>query len=213
MFQYPIKAAAQLAEAGKHAKTHPSVAPLIRRALDRGDVTAFMLNNGVLLLPGSNSVGDYILFNLRVFKIGGKRYRLEDSATATGHSGAIWHQGFLTYSKAIFDHFADIPPKFIIGHSLGAAAAQILAKSWGVPAISFAAPRPRWGATRLRNEQLSLSILRNDDLVTTLPGGFRHLGTAKNLKPRSNNAGLDHQMRHYRRIVDEHAGSLPAHWP
>ena len=52
-----------------------------------------------------------------------------------------------------------------------------------------------------------------DDLVTTLPGGFRHLGTAKNLKPRSNNAGLDHQMRHYRRIVDEHAGNLPEQWP
>ena len=71
MHRYPIKTAAQLAEASYSATTHPSVAPRIKRSLNEDDVEAHFLDNGILLIPGSNSVIDYLKFNLRILNIGG----------------------------------------------------------------------------------------------------------------------------------------------
>lgn len=217
MHRYPVTTAAQLAEASYSADTHPSVAPRIARSLNDGDVEAHMLDNGVLLIPGSNSVMDYLRFNLRVLNIGGRRFGIGSDATERGASGTIWHQGFLKHAHAIFEwvEAGQRRPIYIIGHSLGASAAQILSKSWKVPAIGFAAPRPRKARGPIVNDELSLCILRDDDPVCGLPGGFHHMGHTHLCRASRSAFGMNHTMAHYRAVVAEEqaAGRLGANWP
>ena len=217
MHSYDIETAAKLAEASYDALEHPNVAPLIDISLDENDVQAHLLSNGVLLIPGSNSFMDYLRFNLRVLNIGGTRYRMSDEDTAKGASGTTWHQGFLAHAKAIYDWIEDSgkTPRFIIGHSLGAAATQILSKSWHVPGIAFAAPRPRRHKGRIKHDDLCLCINRNDDTVCDLPVSFHHMGTVVRCEPRSSVFGMDHAMKHYRSAVKERQadGKLAQNWP
>lgn len=217
MHRYPIKTAAQLAEASYAARRHPTVGPRIVSSLDRNDVQAHFLDNRILLIPGSNSVLDYIKFNLRVLRIGRKRYSLSDDASARGSSGTIWHQGFLAHAKEITDWLAEEnrTPIYIIGHSLGAAAAQILTKTYGVPGIAFAAPRPRKARGPLVNGKLCLCINRDDDFVCGLPGRFRHIGTVHDCAAEGSAYGAGHKMAHYRNVVAEQqaAGKLRRTWP
>lgn len=189
--------------------------PRITDSLDKDNVQAHLTENGLLLLPGSNSVLDYLHFNLRVFRVGNKKYRLASSQTEHGASGTIWHQGFLVYSRKIFEWLGNRRPEIIIGHSLGAAAVQILSKSYDVPGIGFAAPRPKKGAGRIKFDDKCLSVCRVDDTVCGLPPNFNHMGDARFLEPLANNWGLDHSMKNYRIILENNKGPdpVPELWP
>ncbi|WP_425100959.1 hypothetical protein [Tropicibacter sp. S64] len=217
MHRYPIRVAAQLAQSSYSAGTHPSVAPRLARSLDQGDVQAHLLDNGVLLIPGSNSLMDYLKFNLRVMWIAGKKYSFSDPACEKGASGTIWHQGFLRHAKVIYDWVdsGGTRPTYIIGHSLGAAATQILTKSWGVAGIGFAAPRPRKTRGPVKNDGYCLLINRDDDPVTGLPAQFNHMGIVHRARASRSSLGPDHAMKHYRAVVEEEQGSgiLGEHWP
>lgn len=207
-----LKDAALLAQASY--KPHLIKSPQIVDSLDQGGVQAHITSNGILLLPGSNSLLDYAHFNLRVFNVGGKKYRLSSKSTERGASGTVWHQGFLKYSKAVFDWVGTRRPKLIIGHSLGAAAAQILSKSWNRHAIGFAPPRPKKGSGAVANDDKCLLICRVDDIVCGLTPGFHHLGDARFLEPKSINWGGDHSMKNYIRILDKNNGpdTVPTRW-
>lgn len=196
-------------------KAQSITSPRIVDSLDKSGVQAHLTENGILLLPGSNSVLDYLHFNLRVFNVGHKKYRLADTATERGASGTRWHQGFLVFSRIVFDWVGDRRPRLIIGHSLGAAATQILSKSYNVHGIGFASPRPKKGGGRVQNDSKCLSICRVDDTVCALAPNFSHLGQAKFLEPPENNWGLDHSMKNYRKILDENKGPdrVPESWP
>lgn len=189
--------------------------PRIVDSLDKSGVQAHLTDNGILLLPGSNSVLDYIHFNLRVFNVGHKKYRLADGTTERGASGTRWHQGFLVYSRMVYDWMGQRRPRLIIGHSLGAAATQILSKSYNVHGIGFASPRPKKGGGRVRNDDKCLSICRVDDTVCAMVPRFSHLGQAKFLEPPENNFGMDHSMQNYRKILEENRGpdKIPDSWP
>jgi len=217
MHRYPIATAAQLAEASYSAKSHPSVAPLIQASLDEDDVQAYFLKNDILLIPGSNSVADYLKFNLRMIRLGQTRYRMSDDIYQRGHSGTIWHQGFLAHAKVIFDWLKKetLKPKIIIGHSLGAASTQILSKSYSTTGIGFAAPRPRKAKGDIQNDEFCLCINRDDDTVCDLPGTFNHMGKVLKCKARTSVFGPDHAMKHYRKVVKEQQedGTLSSHWP
>lgn len=217
MHSYDIETAAKLAEASYDALTHPSVKDLIKYSLDEDDVQAHLLTNGVLLIPGSNSLMDYLRFNLRVLNLGGKKYKMSDETTGKGASGTTWHQGFLAHAKVIYDWLEakNETPKFIIGHSLGAAATQILSKSWHVAGIGFAAPRPRRYEGRIKNDELCLCINRNDDTVCDLPGSFHHMGKVVNCRHLSFPFSFRHAMPHYRKAVEEQqaSGKLDKLWP
>jgi len=141
-----IEDAAALADASY--AIHTLHAPRVDLSCPHEDVQAFVLSTGVLLLPGSNSLRDYLRYNLRPLRLGTRRLKMADGATEQGASGTFWHQGFLGYAKVVYDWLAgeNIRPGAIIGHSLGAAAAQILGKTYAVPTIGFAAPRPVWDA-------------------------------------------------------------------
>lgn len=181
------------------------------------DVQAYVMEGNILLLPGSNSVRDYLRYNLRPLRLGHKRLRLQDGGTDKGASGTTWHQGFLAYSKVIYDWLDDnnIKPQTIIGHSLGAAAAQILSKSYAAPAIGFAAPRPKFVKGPVKYDKLCLLINRFDDLVPKLPSGFHHMGTAKLLAPPAKHWFASHKMASYieTTAAGQKAGVLPTSWP
>ncbi|MEM8579109.1 MAG: hypothetical protein AAGF60_14770 [Pseudomonadota bacterium] len=217
MVRYPIANAAQLAQAAYSGPSHRSLARHMRASLDAHDVQALFLDSGLLLIPGSNSVADYLKYNLRVLNIGGKRYRLNDTDTEQGASGTTWHQGFLRFSKVIYDWLERerLRPAFIIGHSLGAAATQVLVRTYGVPGIAFAAPRPRKSRGRIKHSDLCLCLNRDDDLVCALPRRFHHMGQVHRALAAQSSLRAGHNMRHYRRVVDElqSAGRLGTHWP
>ncbi|MEP1521521.1 MULTISPECIES: hypothetical protein [Ascidiaceihabitans] len=217
MHRYKISDAVNLAEASYSGKRHTSLTTKIKRSLDKDDVQAHLMTNGILLIPGSNSLMDYLRFNLRIMNIGGKRYRMSDETTQKGASGTVWHQGFLAHAKVIYDWIEhhDEKPIYIIGHSLGAAATQILSKSWAVPGIGFAAPRTRRSRGRIKNDGFCLCINRNDDTVCDLPTSFKHMGKVHRCAPKSSVFGPDHAMKHYRTAVADQQGdnTLPVQWP
>ncbi|WP_299724779.1 peptidoglycan-binding protein [uncultured Tateyamaria sp.] len=171
-------------------------------------VEAYMLNNRCLLIPGSNSLNDYLRFNLRLWGVGKRKlsFRQEakrqkvDTRTRLGFSRTVWHQGFFQHANKIRTWIGDDPndwPTMIIGHSLGAASAQILSKTWATPAIGFAAPRPRKSNGPIALEELSLSICRDDDIVCFLPSSFHRMGQTSILRHKSPRGGLNHNMDAY----------------
>jgi malonyl CoA-acyl carrier protein transacylase len=210
--RYTLARAAELAEASYEGKSAPVIAWQHVDTLDEGDVMAHLLTDNTLLIVGSNSWRDYVRFNLRVQRLGAPRLRLTKVTVPV-----TWHQGFLAYTKGVQDWIMakGITPSFIIGHSLGAASAQILSAGWDIPAIAFAAPR----TCRTSNAQAvapkCLCVNRTDDLVCTLPGGFGHLGTVKPYRPAGPTPGMDHSMHHYRAAVADGVArrSLPEIWP
>lgn len=216
MSHISLNDAATLAEASYDIARITS--PRRLKSCPHPDVQAHVMEGDILLLPGSNSFKDYLAFNLRPLRLGHKRLRLEDGGTEKGASGTVWHQGFLAYAKVIYDWLdaEDVKPRTIIGHSLGAAAAQILSKSYAAPAIGFAAPRPKFARGAVKYSDLCLLINRTDDRVPKLPSRFHHMGRAKLLKPpRSGTTFSSHKMTSYQETTGAAvtAGVLPRQWP
>lgn len=214
MMKFPLQDAAILAEASYSAERITS--PQVTHSCPHDDVQAHVLEGDILLLPGSNSVRDYLRYNLRPLRLGHRELQMNDDTTEKGHSGTTWHQGFLAYSVVVFDWLKThgITPKYVIGHSLGAAAAQILCKSYGAPGIGFAAPRPKLIKGPVKHDEKCLLINRFDDIVPKLPGTFNHMGEVKELAVDPKRLFPAHAMKHYREIVDlgQDNGSLPAEW-
>lgn len=215
MTTYRLIDAATLAEASY--KAGRIVSPRVIKSLDNDDVQAHLLEGNILLLPGSNSVRDYVKFNLRPLRLGNQRLVLKTaSGSAKGASGTWWHQGFLRYSVEIFDWLKaeGVTPRYIIGHSLGAAAAQILSKTYNAPAIGFAAPRPKRSKNRVVQDGRCLLVNRTDDPVPKVPSAYHHLGRAKLFKSVKHRSAFAHSMRHYIDIIkeDDQFKTLPETW-
>ncbi|MEL6959428.1 MAG: hypothetical protein AAGL89_10800 [Pseudomonadota bacterium] len=212
---YGLPQAAALAQASYSATRHKDIKPRIARSIDQNDVQATLLDNGLLLVPGSNSAWDYLRYNVRLLNVGGRRFKVKNGQTGQA-MGRLWHQGFLAHAMLIHEAFKSTPPRYIIGHSLGAASAQVLSLLWGVPAVGFAAPRLYAGGRSVANHRKCLCLWRKDDPVGSLPGQtFRHAGKSVMLA-KSRRAGvLNHHMRHYRAAISDpnHAGILPKTWP
>lgn len=214
MMRFPIEDAAILAEASYSANRITS--PKVMHSCPHQDVQAHILEGNILLLPGSNSIRDYLRYNLRPLRLGAQQFKMSDDTTKKGHSGTMWHQGFLAYSVVVFEWLKtlNITPIYVIGHSLGAASAQIMCKTYGAPGIGFAAPRPKFIKGPVKHDEKCLLINRFDDIVPKLPGAFNHLGQVKELSVDPKRRFPAHSMKHYREIVDlgQDTGSLPSHW-
>lgn len=196
------------------SSSHAGLQSRIKTPLNKNDVQAFLLKNQTLLVPGSDNAADYLKFNLRLLNIGGKRYKVKSEATGE-ELGRVWHQGFLAHAMFIFNHFKATPPKFIIGHSLGAASAQILSLAWGVPAICFAAPRVYAGGKSVGNDGKCLCITLADDPVGRLPSSkFQHAGTSAPVGSRTF-FRFAHKMHYYQSALSnpQYKAQLPTHWP
>ena len=204
MTTYRLKDAATLAEASY--KAGRIISPRVIKSLDHGDVQAHLLEGNILLLPGSNSVRDYVKFNLRPLRLGDQRLVLKHATQGEkGASGTKWHQGFLRYSIEIFEWLKKegAVPNYIIGHSLGAAAAQILSKTYNAPAIGFAAPRPKWSKHGVVQDGRCLLVNRTDDPVPKVPSAYHHMGKTKLFKSVKHKSLFAHSMGHYINIIDE----------
>ena len=212
---YKLKDAATLAEASY--KSTRIVKPAVIKSLDHNDVQAHLLKGNILLLPGSNSVRDYVKFNLRPLRLGDQRLVLKNAtASEKGASGTKWHQGFLRYSVEIFDWLQKegVRPNYIIGHSLGAAAAQIMSKTYNTPAIGFAAPRPKWSKHGVVQDGRCLLVNRTDDPVPKVPSAYHHMGNTKLFKSVKHKSIFAHAMSHYVNIIkeDDKFKFLPETW-
>lgn len=176
---------------------------------------AQMMAHGVMIIPGTNELLDWFT-NFDVYRILGRKFgpRSKDR----GPRGAVFHAGFVRHAGRLQKFARENGARYIIGHSLGAASAQILGTALGIPAIGFASPRVKLGSGKLKHESRVLNICRIDDLVTRVPpseAGFRRLGKTVRLVPGKTNPGLDHSMENYIASLNEHvsAAGLPKHWP
>jgi hypothetical protein len=109
-----------------------------------------------------------------------------------------WHSGFLDYANITYAFFKGKPLAAIAGHSLGAAAAQIVGPSLEVPTIALASPRPLFMDAQPALADLVLNVCRADDLVTRVPFawmGYKHVGPSIWFTPKSRHEGWDHATR------------------
>jgi len=171
--------------------------------LNRNGVEAYLTTDGTLVIPGTNDRKDW----WRNLNIG--------SAQA-GASRRVWHSGFLEHARSVFHYGATKQPKRVVGHSLGAAAAQIVAVSLNIPAICFASPRPLRGARNFGGEQKVLNINRRDDFITNLPPFFlfRHVGRVHWVSPNELQSAGSHTIKDYLRGMSQGTvrPPLPDNW-
>ncbi|MGX9355365.1 hypothetical protein ACS3SW_09440 [Roseobacteraceae bacterium S113] len=185
--------------------------------IDIRGVQAQYLKSGVLVIPGTNEMSDWFDFNLNV---AGQTMDGHGFEVVPGDSGSMWHAGFLEHAQIVYTFAKGLRPKFIVGHSLGAASAQIVGTSMGVPTINFASPQTLKGrpSNRLRKEGWVVNFCRLDDTVCHVPPkflGFRTLGSRYWLTPDEINVGEDHHISNYRSILKTKKvqDRVPLQWP
>ena len=126
-------------------------------------------------------------------------------AREKGDSGAYWHKGWMRQARILYAFALLHKPKFIVGHSLGAAIAQIVGASLNIPTLCFASPRPYWGWKKVLHWEVVQNIIRKDDRVCYLPfkpkgllklvvgpWQFRHVGWVTTLTPAKPNPVVHH---------------------
>lgn len=187
----------------------------IQHQIDINGVQALLLKQGVLVIPGTNEAFDWVRFNFEVKNL--LHFASENVQEIPGDSGMKYHAGFLQYARIVYAFAKSLRPKFIIGHSLGAAAAQIVGSSLRLPTIAFASPRVTRAHSRLPGEVHVLNVCRTDDFVTQVPPipGYRCLGNVLRITPKGVHIGEDHRMNHYISQMKKPkiAAQLPPHWP
>ena len=189
----------------------------VEHEIDIRGVQAMYLKSGVLVIPGTNEVADWFDFNLNVHGMPTDGHGFE---VVPGDSGSMWHAGFLEHAQIVYTFAKGLKPKFIVGHSLCAASAQIVGTSLRVPTIAFASPQTLRGqpTNRLAHEGWVVNFCRVDDTVCHVPPqflGFRTLGSRYWLNPTEVNVGGDRHIRHYREILKTPAvrDRGPMAWP
>ena len=185
-------------------------------SIDVAGVQATYLKNGTLVIPGTNELSDWFDFNLNIGS--GDHATSHGFDVVAGDSGAMWHAGFLEHAQMVYMFAKGVKPKFIVGHSLGAASAQIVGMSLRVPTIAFASPQTCRTKTRLPNEGWVVNICRIDDTVCHMPPkllGFRTIGSRYWMQPDRLDADEDHKIHNYsdllklKRIKEQ----VPVNWP
>lgn len=188
----------------------------IHTALDVRGVQAYYLTSGVLVIPGTNEFRDWFDFNLDMFT--GPGHQTHGFEVVPGDSGTLWHAGFLEHAQIVYSFAKGLRPKFIVGHSLGAASAQIVGTSLRTPTIAFASPQTCRSKPRLPGEGWVINICRVDDEVCHQPPrllGFRTIGSRYWLSPDQPNVGEDHKIDNYMDLLKlkKVKDRVPQSWP
>lgn len=204
-----ILAAAELVKASYHDGQ-----PGVRTTFRGAGVLARLMTDGTLLVPGTNGPGDWFQFNLPTRRTSGAKMGFP----ATGPVGkGTWYWGFLSFAALLRRALGNTRPSYIVGHSLGAAAGQILALHYAVPCLAFAPPKSCVTPERLAGEDRILSLVYPTDIVTRYPLGVREArrpGRDYLITPAAA-AGFVHPMPTYIKHLrpDLAAGRLAAAWP
>lgn len=187
--------------------------PLKAKNIDTAQ--AYLTMDDVLVIPGTNEFADWTKYNLQAFNAKGSQVGWGGADPAI--AGAIWHFGFARHALEVAIFMAARRPKFIIGHSLGAGSAQILAVHYQVPTVCFASPRPCFGTDPLLGEGWAINLVNNDDIIGAVlasEAGFRRIGSVRGLSPTAT-GGLHHSMADYKPALAARlaTGSLSPFWP
>lgn len=175
---------------------------------------SYLLRSGILVIPGMNEATDRRAATNQWHRYG----KVHGWATYNQTiSGTIWLSLFAQYAFEVARVFWPHIPKLIVGHSLGAGCAQILAHHFQCPAICFATP----AVSSRRGPQLNdrpdiLNILTAGDwLPAILPDGpvVRRFGHTLQIPVPAASTGTPHQMKTYREAVHAVAAHLPKRWP
>ena len=148
----------------------------------------------VLLIRGTNERRDW-LYNLD--------FRRDSYCAGDSWS---WHRGFLAHARIAYAFAKGKGVQLVIGHSLGAAAMQIVAASLGVPGMGFASPRALYGLEGPPAGKQIVNFCRPDDIVTGLPFaglGFNHCGEARWLNIVGRHLGGDHSILNYIELLEQ----------
>lgn len=196
----------------------------LKRVAKSTEAQAALTDDNVLIITGSNSLTDYTRYNLRpnrFVRITDSRRRITNKIPYSN-----FHQGFLLHAAEVLQFLGSDVPDFIVGHSLGAASAQILGTALEVPTITFAAPQvvrrkfldqpalregdhPQWNI---------FNVAWKQDFVTRgyRLTGLRCLGYRVVLDLESLNLGIDHFAEDYQRLLRKDAESakplVPTEW-
>ncbi|WP_138468279.1 hypothetical protein [Poseidonocella sp. HB161398] len=179
---------------------------------------AALTTGGTLLITGSDSIGDYANFNLRPGR------RLAETGRISLLTGALpvtqFHGGFLLHALKVMAFLGNRRPKFVAGHSLGAAAAQIIGTALQVPAIGFASPQViRDDQPRVPGEGWVMNVVWKQDFVTEgyKLARMRNLGSVQELDSARSHFGIDHVVKDYVALLKADraaaAPKLSAAWP
>ncbi|MBM7068103.1 hypothetical protein [Actibacterium sp. 188UL27-1] len=176
-------------------------------------VETYLLTKGIVVVPGTNDLRDWQRFN---FKFDRWTLRFAGTATRPGASGIRWHGGFPEHAEVLDDWMKDKNPQLLIGHSLGAASAQIVEASLDIPVIAFASPQPKRDARAFPGAHHILNIKRSDDPVCKVPSkllAFSTLGRTATLRLAQMELGLRHKMKHYLALLGKPGAPVPQSWP
>ena len=208
-------AAKMAAESYLPGRTHLGGRRIIAKPL-LGDATAFLVEGNIVVIQGSNSMWDYLKYNVRIVGVGRQKLALKSKALSRDAKGVVWHQGFLRHALEVQTWLTALKrrPKFFVGHSLGAATVQILSPGYGVPGIGFAPPGICMNNPTAADNKRCLLICRSDDIVTQVPEGFAHLGKTLMLQVTAG-ALPRHKMIRYTPLIDTLVAQkkLTAKWP
>ncbi len=211
MHHLPLMQAAELVRLSYNG---PAALPSLK-AKNTGSAQAYLTMDDILVIPGTNEFADWTKYNLQAFNAKGAQVGWGGANPAIAN--AIWHFGFARHALEVAIFMAARQPKFIIGHSLGAGSAQILACHYQVPTICFASPRPCFGTDPLPGEGWALNLVNNDDIIGAVmaaEAGFRRIGSVRGLNPTAT-GGLHHSMADYEPALAARlaTGSLDPVWP
>lgn len=192
------------------------VLPGAHSVIDQGGVQAYRMLDGSLLVPGTNSTGDWWSFNFQFGTVLGTDIDWPELDKAVGN--ARWYRGFALHARILFQALGSWRPTRIIGHSLGGASAQILGAVLARPTLALACPRPRKGSHILKNEGWVLNVVYERDLIRLAPPfelGYRHVGSSRILQAPPGQTRALHSPAEYLPVMQGAiaAGTLPAHWP
>lgn len=195
----------------------------------RAKVAAGLTHDNILVITGSRGVQDYSFYNLRPLRPLPRMDEIDQIATGLLPKAA-YHKGFLLHAARVKAFLAGRTPDIIVGHSLGAASAQILGTHLKVPTICLASPQV------IKRKYLDVKALRPDaqpphgqwmvfnmawrqDFVTRgyRELGLRCLGHRVVIDETQPNFGIDHFVSDYERLIasaiDHDVKGLPRNWP
>ncbi|MEO0485760.1 MAG: hypothetical protein AAF092_07600 [Pseudomonadota bacterium] len=201
--------------------------PGLRRVTPRGEAQAGYTEDNVLIITGSSSFFDYAHYNLRPNRFVPHSEGYRRITSQFGY--APFHKGFLLHASEVMAFVGDDLPDFIVGHSLGAASAQIVGMTLNIPTITFASPQTV--ARRFLDQpalrQIShpqwniLNIAWRTDIATRGYRflGMRCLGFREVLEIQGwRNRRIDHFASDYLRLLRDDADKgpgrkVPDAWP